>query len=127
MWKVRFDPDRAVVTLRLLEHVGTQQMREVSEAHARALEATAQAPFRLLVDLRGLVPLEDDAAAALSHMKRLAASQAGYRGCVVLTDSPTIAMQQHRTRGTPTPSEVITMEADEARRFLERSPEEPRH
>lgn len=119
MWKVRFDPDRALVVLRLVDHVGTLQMREVSEAYAEALEATGQSPFRVLVDLRGLVPLEADAAAILSHMKRLAASLPGHRGCLVLTDSPTIAMQQHRTRGTPPATEIITMDENEARRILQ--------
>jgi hypothetical protein len=119
MWKVRFEPDRALVVIRLLDHVGAADMRDVAEAHARALEATAQTPFRVLVDLRGLVPLESDAAAVLAHIKRLASTLPGYRGCAVLADSATIAMQQHRTRGTPTPLERITMDEDEVRRFLE--------
>jgi hypothetical protein len=119
MWNVRFEPEHSVVVLRLTDHVGTLQMREVANAHARALECTARAPFRLLLDLRGMVPLEAEAASLLANMKRVATSLVGYRGCVVLADSPTIAMQQHRTRGTPAAGEVITMDPDEARRLLE--------
>lgn len=119
MWHVTYDPDRHLLLLRVHDHVSPTQVRELARAHAEALEATAGEPFRVLVDLRGLFPMEAEAVALFADMKRVAASMDGFQGCAVLTDSPTIAMQQHRTRLEGDTSEIITLDEAEVRRFLE--------
>lgn len=119
MWKVSFDPGRQLLLLRLTEHVDTLQMRKLAGAHARALEATGGRTFRVMIDLRGLHPMEEEAVALFSSVKRVAAATSGYSGCAILTDSPTVAMQQHRTRVDADASEMITMDEDDVLRFVD--------
>lgn len=122
MWRVEFDPDERLLTLRLTHHVGAAQMRNLAHAHARALEATGGEPFRVLVDLRGLYPLDGPAAEILGDMKRVAAHLDGYLGRAVLVDSPTVAMQQRNTTFEEggDDREVITMDERNARAFVTR-------
>ena len=121
MWRVEYDPAARLLSMRLVDAVDGRQARALARAHAGALEATAGAPFRVLFDLRGLAPLDEDAAAVLADVKRVAATLAGYQGRAILVDSPTIAMQQRRaTLEEEAPAvEVITTDPDEARSFLD--------
>lgn len=116
MWRVAYDPDERLLTLRLTAHVGVGQMRALARAHAEALEATGGEPFRVLTDLRGLYPLDGPAADVLSDMKRVAAQLDGYRGRAVLVDSPTVAMQQRNTTYEEggDDAELVTMNEREA-------------
>jgi hypothetical protein len=121
VWHVEFDPDTRRLSLRLTAHVSAVQMRQLAEAHARALEHTAGEPFKVFIDLRGLFPLEADAVSVLGAMKRVAAQARGCAGFAILADSATIAMQQQRTRvraGTDPSHELITMEPADAEAFL---------
>ncbi|MCS6796928.1 MAG: hypothetical protein NZ898_00075 [Myxococcota bacterium] len=128
MWQVLFEPERGLLTVRLSGHVALQDVRDLAEAHARALEATGAAPFRVLVDARGLVPLEPEAVLWLGAMKRVAAEQPGFRGVAVLADSATVLMQQHRvrlSRASPGSDggglELVTLDEAEALRFVRAS------
>ncbi len=94
MWRIEYDPDEHLLKLSMRKMVFGRDMRDLSNAHARALEATGGAPFRVLLDLRGLHPLDSEAARTLGDMKRVASQLEGYGGRAVLVDSPTIAMQQ---------------------------------
>lgn len=121
MWRIEVDPDEERLSLRLTDHVSASQMRELANAHVEALEHTGSAPFKVFLDLRGLFPLEADAVAILGAMKRMAAEVPGFRGLAILADSPTVAMQQRRTRvgaGTNPDRELITLHPDQAKRFL---------
>lgn len=121
MWRIEFDPDVHRLSIRLTDHVSASQMRELSNAHAEALEAAGGEPFELFLDLRGLFPLESEAAAILGGMKRIAAELPGCCGFAVPADSPTIAMQQRRTPlsiDTDPGRELITLDPDQAERFL---------
>jgi anti-anti-sigma regulatory factor len=122
MWRVDFDPDERLLTLRLAAEVEVAQMRALAQAHARALEATGGEPFCVLVDLRGLHPLDGAAADVLGDMKRVAARLDGYLGRAVLVDSPTVAMQQRNAtfEDGGDDREVITMDEAVARRFVDR-------
>lgn len=121
MWRIELDPDEGRLSLRLTDHVSASQMRELASAHVEALERTGGVPFKVFIDLRGLFPLESDAVAILGAMKRMAAELPGFRGLAILADSPTVAMQQRRTRvgATTDPDrELITLHPDQAKRFL---------
>ncbi len=121
MWRVEFEPDDRRLSIRLTDHVSATQLRDLAGAHAEALEATGGEPFKVFLDLRGLFPLEGDAVAMLGALKRVAAELPGCRGFAVLADSPTIAMQQRRTRVGPTTDpdrELITLDPEQAKRFL---------
>jgi hypothetical protein len=120
MWRVEFDPDEQLLTLRLTHQVSASEMRNLARAHARALAATGGEPFRVLVDLRGLYPLDGPAAEILGDMKRVAAHLDGYLGRAVLVDSPTVAMQQRNTTFEEggDDREVITMDERNARAFV---------
>lgn len=120
MWRVEYDPDERLLKLSMRETVFGRDMRDLARAHARALEATGGQPFKILLDLRGLHPLDSEAAKILGDMKRVAARVDGYEGRAVLVDSPTIAMQQRNATvedGGDT-RELITLEETAARDFV---------
>lgn len=120
MWRIEYDPGQHVLTMRLAREVRMLEMRALSRAHADALASTGGEAFVVLADLRGLHPLDADAAALFQDMKRVAATLEGYRGRVVLVDGATIAMQQRNAtlEDGGDPSELITLDADEARRYV---------
>jgi hypothetical protein len=125
MWSIEFDPGPHLMTLRLVHQVTAPQMRALARAHTQALGATGGDWFRVLADLRGMTPLDSDAASIFSEMRRACAAVPTFRGRVVLTDSATVAMQQRRTvleeSGSPK-VELITMDEAEARAWLARRP-----
>lgn len=120
MWRIEYDPDQSLLTVWLREMVQGPELHGLSTAHAAALEATGGDRFRVLLDLRGLYPLDPEAAGLLADMKRVAASLDGYLGRAVLVDSPTVAMQQRNATyedgGDRT--ELITLEPEAAQRFI---------
>lgn len=120
MWRVEYDPGARVLTLLLSREVREAEMRDLARAHAQALEATGGQSFWVFVDLRGMRPLDDEAAAIFSDMKRVAAQLPGYRGRAVLVDGPTVAMQQRNATLADggDPAELITIDAERARRFV---------
>lgn len=121
MWRIEFEPDTHRLSIRLTDHISAMQMRELATAHAEALECTGGQPFKVFIDLRGLFPLESDAVAILGAMKRIASDVVGCQGFAVLADSPTVAMQQRRTRVDPDTNpdrELVTLDPDQAKRFL---------
>lgn len=120
MWRVEYHPDEHLLTISMRETVFGRDMRDLARAHARALEATGNQEFRVLLDLRGLHPLEAEAARILGDMKRVALRLPGYQGRAVLVDSPTIAMQQRNAtvEDGGDDSELITLEESAAREFV---------
>jgi len=120
VWHLVYDPAERLLTLSMREQVFGRDMRDLAKAHARALEATAGTPFRMLLDLRGLHPLDPEASEMLGDMKRVAVRLDGYRGRAVLVDSPTIAMQQRNTtiEDGGDDRELITPDPMKASEFL---------
>lgn len=124
MWSIEFDPTTHLMTLRLVHQITSGQMHALARAHAQALASTGGDGFRVLADLRGLTPLDLDSASIFGEVRRSAATLPGFRCRAVLTDSPTVAMQQRRTvidEGGPRDRELITLDEDEARAFLART------
>jgi hypothetical protein len=125
MWKIHFSPIERRLSICLMAEVTREQAYELAAANARALEATAGQPFKAFIDMRRLFPMEPDAVSVLADLKRVMAMSSGFSGMAILADSPTVAMQQHRTRvsgGRPSESELITLDEGEAKRFLGESP-----
>ena len=120
MWRVEYDPDERLLKLSMREMVFGRDMRDLARAHARALEATGGEAFNVLLDLRGLHPLDSEAAKMLGDMKRVAAHVTGYGGRAVLVDSPTIAMQQRNAtvEDGGDERELITLEESAALDFV---------
>ena len=121
MWSIEFDPGSRVLTLRLVSQVTALQMRGLARAHGEALAATGGEPFKILADLRGLAPLDTEAAVLFNDVRRAAKAMVGFRVRAVLTDSATVAMQQRRAmieEGSSSKVELITMDESEARGFL---------
>jgi hypothetical protein len=121
MWKVSFSPPEHRLSLRIRGELTLAHTEKLADANSHALEATAGQPFRAFVDLRRVIPMEPTVVSFIAELKRIVATTPGFCGLVVLVDSPTVAMQQHRTRvrGRATPHELITLDEDEARRFLD--------
>ena len=120
MWRIEYDPAQRLLTVWMREMVHTAELQDLARAHAEALEATAGEEFRALLDLRGLYPLDEEAAGLLADMKRVAAQLDGYRGRAVLVDSPTVAMQQRNAtyQDGGDPAEMVTLVPEEAQRFI---------
>jgi len=121
VWRIEYDPDERLLRLSMRETVYGRDMRDLARAHARALEATGGASFKIFLDLRGLHPLDAEAARILGDMKRVAARVDGYEGRAVLVDSPTIAMQQRNAtvEDGGDERELITLDESAARGFLD--------
>ena len=123
MWSIEFDPSTHLMTLRLVHQVTPPQMRALMRAHTSALGATGGEPFKVLGDLRGLTPLDVEAAALFTDIRRAAAALPGFRRRAVVADSPTVAMQQRRSVYEESGSrerELVTLDEAEARAFLAR-------
>lgn len=120
MWFVEFDPGTQVLTLRLKAQVTSAQLRQIMRAHAQALAATGGLGFGVLADLRGLTPLDREAANLFTDVKRAGAAMPTFRRRAVLVDSPTIALQQNRTsiESDTTAEEIITSDEAEALTYL---------
>ncbi len=120
MWFVEFDPEAGLLTLRLTAQVASAHVRRLARVHQRAIAATANTPFSVLADLRGLAPLDRDAANLFTDLKRSSAELAGFRRRAILIDSPTIALQQKRTsiESDTTDNEIITSDVAEALAYL---------
>ncbi len=124
MWCIEYDPETRILALRLTRQVTVPALRAVVRSGAQALAAIAGDEFRMLADLRGLAPLDHDAAELFSEIKRSAQMLPGFVERVVLCDSATVAMQQRRTSiedGTAE-IELITFDEGDARRMLGLSP-----
>lgn len=121
MWSIEFDPATHLMTIRLVLLATPSELQALARAHAQALSATGGASFKVLVDLRGARPLEREAAAIFSEIRQAALSTPGFRRRAVLTDSPTVAMQQRRTiidDGGAHRREIVTLDENDARAFL---------
>jgi hypothetical protein len=120
MWAIEYDPTTHVLAIRIARQATSMHLRALMRAHAQALAATGGATFRVLADLRGLAPLDNESAQLLSDVKRSAQALPGYTSRVVLCDSATVAMQQRRTsiQDDTATNELITFDEDEARRHL---------
>lgn len=121
MWRIEFDPAARLVSMRLRDHVSTAEIVSMSVAHASALESTGGQPFKVLMDLRGLFPLEAEAVTLIGVLKRVTSDAPGFERLIVLADSPTVALQQRRVRVTQSESagrELVTLDPEEARRHL---------
>jgi hypothetical protein len=123
VWRVEYDPDGRLLSVRMLEVVTARDARDLAQAAARALENTGGTPFRACFDLRRLFPLEEDCMHLVEALKRTCLEWTGCRGLVVLTDSPTVAMQQHHTRvraGTDHELELVSLDKSAVDAFLAR-------
>ena len=121
MWRIEYDPTAQVLGVRLRGNVSATELTELGAAHADALSATAGKSFKVFIDARGLFPLETDGIATLGTIKRIATEVPGCGAIVVLTDSPTVAMQQNRSKGSDSNAktpEVVTLDPSEARELL---------
>ena len=120
MWFVEFDPTTQILTLRLKAQVTSAHLRQIMRAHAQALAATGGLSFGVLADLRGLAPLDREAANLFTDVKRASAAMPTFQRRAVLVDSPTIALQQKRTsmESESVVQEVITSDENEAMTFL---------
>lgn len=112
MWCIQYEPERHVLTLRLTGAVSAAQMRGFVRAHAQGLAATGGDRFRVLVDLRGLTPLEKDAAAQLADASRAVAALPAFVSRTVLASSATVLMQQRMATTTQVGDLYTTDEAE---------------
>ncbi len=121
MWCIEYDPATHVLAIRITRQATAQHIRALMRSHAQALAATGGATFRVLADLRGLAPLDNDSAQLLSDVKRAAQAMPGFKSRVVLCDSATVAMQQrrHSLQDETAEQELITFDEEEARRHLQ--------
>jgi hypothetical protein len=120
MWFVEFDPATQILTLRLRAQVSAGHMRQIMRAHAQALASTGGLTFGVLADLRGLAPLDREAANLFTDVKRAGSAMPTFQRRAVLVDSPTIALQQKRTsmESDDVAREIITSDEAEAMTFL---------
>lgn len=72
------------------------EMHSFVVAHNAAVNAVRGVPFRVFVDVRGLIPLAPEVADLGTMAMAHSASQPNFLGAAVLVDSALIAMQHRR-------------------------------
>jgi hypothetical protein len=97
VWRVDYSPEDALLGIEIRGEAPIEELCDLAEAHARALEATGGAAFAMRLDLRQLFPLGEAELMLLADMKRVAAAQPGCRRIRILASSPTVALQQRHT------------------------------
>jgi hypothetical protein len=97
VWRIDYSPDDSLLSIEIRGEIYLESLRDLAEAQARALEATAGMPFRVRIDLRDLFPLDEPELMLLADMKRVAAALPGCRGIRIVATSPTVALQQKHT------------------------------
>jgi len=97
VWRVDYSPDDALLGVEIRGELQIEELRDLTVAHARALEATGGAAFGVRIDLRELHPLGEPELMLLADMKRVAAAQPGCRRIRILASSPTVVLQQRHT------------------------------
>lgn len=117
MWRIHFDPEQRLLHAQLLEHLPEQELSEFAASFREALFRANDTAFRLLIDLRGLFPLDAQGISVFARLKQEAASREGFLGIAVLVDSATVAMQQHNSRCRK--DELITRDVQAISTFLE--------
>lgn len=121
MWRIEYDPTFRLLSMRLVENVPLREMMDLARALDEALAASGGQSFKMLADLRRCAPFEPDALSMFAYIKTLATTHPGFRGLAILVDSPTVGMQQRRTRadfGRPESVELVTQDEFQARRFV---------
>lgn len=121
MWRIEYDPTFRLLSMRLAVQVPPDEMLELLRVHEEALDATGGQAFKVFADLRRLAPLEPAALSTFANIKDASAAAPGFRGMAILVDSPTLGMQQRRTRadsGRDDSLELVTHDEFQARRFL---------
>ncbi len=123
MWRIEFDPGDAVLSIRLTESTTSEELRELSDAQQRAFDATRETPFRLFLDLRGLLSLDPECGRLVRELRRSASMQPGFRGCAVLAEQPTLHEREfaRATNALNSPTdghELVTVNEAEALQFL---------
>jgi len=115
MWRLRYDPEHSVLHVQLLDVISPRAVHDLAAAQFEALSEIHE-PFRVLIDLRGLFPLEAESVEAFSTLKKALAAKEGFERLAVLADSATVAMQQHHTRIGK--RELVSTDTGAVERFL---------
>ena len=98
MWRVEHDPETALLEIRARGFVSARDVVQLANAWARAIATAARAECQVLLDLRGLEPMEREAVIAFrTGVKRAALEIPGVDCIVILVDGATVAMQQHHS------------------------------
>lgn len=99
MWRVEYEQKTSELRLQVIDTLTWQEVSELASVWGEALSSTGAKPFLLFLDMREVAPMDARALDALADLKRRACVDARCDRIVVLTDSPTVAMQQQRSGG----------------------------
>ena len=118
MWRVEYEHNMSELRVRIIDTLTRQNVTELESVWGEALSSTGLKPFVLFLDMREVAPMDASAVDALAALKRRACVEARCERIVVLTDSPTVAMQQQRSGGDV--ETLVTMDVVRARSALNR-------
>jgi hypothetical protein len=96
-WSVDEKSKPGILAMRLAGVFSVEEMREFVRAHNAGVDSFGTKPYRVFVDIRELMPLSPDCAAALEAAKQYSADHKNFQGSAVLTASSVVAMQHRRT------------------------------
>ncbi|MDP2345186.1 MAG: hypothetical protein Q8O67_29850 [Deltaproteobacteria bacterium] len=108
-WNVDGKSQTGLLRLRLEGKLSVADIKSFVVAHNTAIDSF-DGEYRVLVDMRGLMPLSPEAADAFEGCKRYSSGHPGFRGSAALVDSKLVALQQQRTseRSGVMSTELIT-------------------
>jgi hypothetical protein len=88
---------KGILHLVLEGRVTDDEMASFYEAHNAAIDAFDGADYRVLCDIRALLPMSPTGAQWMERAKAYSASRSNFRGSAVLTSSAVVALQHERT------------------------------
>lgn len=120
MWRVEYEQKRSELCVQIIDALTRPNVSELTAVWSDALSSTGGKPFVLFLDMREVAPMDAFTVDALAELKRRACVEARCERIVVLTDSPTVAMQQQRSGGDV--NTLVTMDVARARIALSGRP-----
>ena len=120
-WNIDTQGRNGILKLTLKGAMSLDEMRAMVKTHNAAIRAFGTKPYRVLCDLRGLMPMGPDCTDEFARAKKVSNERPNFKGSAVLVDAKFIGLQHRRTAAEAgvADTELTTENEDEAWRFLD--------
>jgi hypothetical protein len=113
-WEVDTVSEPGTLRLVVRGRISPDQMRAFVAAHNAAIDSYRGADYKVLCDIRALVPLSPECAEIFAVAKTYSDSRPNFRGSAVWVDRAVVAMQHARTSKATGVSRSELISSDEA-------------
>jgi len=113
-WIVDTVTEPGILRLTLRGRISVEEMRAFVAAHNAAIDKLEGADYKVLCDIRELVPLAPDCTALLEQAKRHSDAHPNFRGSAVWVAGAVVSLQHARTSKTSGVAATELISSDEA-------------